>query len=310
MSDEPLRVSYGEYVYESVPGWAPLPDGWEWNHVVGVAVDSQDRIFAYNRSDHPMIVLSKDGEILDTWGEDTFKRAHHVEVGPDDSIWTTDNTDHTVRKWTADGKELMVIGTPDKPSPVQSGEPFNQPTDVAFGLDGSIYVTDGYGNSRVHHFTPQGKLIRSWGQRGTAPGEFMIPHGVAVDPTGLVYVCDRENSRIQIFTSEGHYITHWKGIHRPNQIVIGKDGNVYVTELGYRNSYGSNHFVDQNVATHNSGLKIMTKTGQWLGGWGAGTHTPGDFVAAHAVGIDSENSLYVGETLKGARLQKFVRVVT
>ena len=308
MSDKPLRVSYGEFVYESGPGWAPLPDGWEWNHVVGVAVDSQDRIFAYNRSDHPMIVLNKDGEILDTWGEDVFKRAHHVEVGPDDSIWTTDNTDHTVRKWTTDGKELMVIGTPDKPAPLQSGEPFNQPTDVAIGLDGSIYVTDGYGNSRVHHFTPQGQLITSWGERGTGPGEFMIPHGVAIDPTGLVYVCDRENSRIQIFTPDGHYLTHWKGIHRPNQIVIGKDGNVYVTELGHRNSYGSNHFVAQNVATHNSGLKIMTKSGQWLGGWGAGTHTPGDFVAAHAVGIDSENSLYVGETLLGARLQKFIRV--
>ena len=138
MSEDPIRVSYGKYVFENVPGWAPLPDGWEWNHVVGVGVDSQDRIFAYNRSNHPMIVLSKSGEILDTWGENTFKRAHHLEIGPDDSIWTTDNTDHTVRKWTSDGEELMIIGTPDKPAPEQSGEPFNQPTDIAFGLDGSI----------------------------------------------------------------------------------------------------------------------------------------------------------------------------
>ena len=307
MSDKPLRVSYGEYVFENVPGWAPLPDGWEWNHVVGVGVDSQDRVFAYNRSDHPMIVLNKDGKILDTWGEDTIKWAHHVEIGPDDSVWTTDNHDHTVRKWTTDGKELMVIGTPDKPAPPQSGEPFNQPTDVAFGLDGSIYVADGYGNSRVHHFTPQGKLIRSWGERGTAPGQFMIPHGVAVDPTGLVYVCDRENSRIQIFTHDGQYVTHWKGVHRPNQIVPGKDGSMYVTELGFKTGMAAGG-PDVNVTTHNSGLKIMTKTGQWLGGWGASTHTEGDLIAAHALGIDSEGSLYVGETLEGARLQKFIRV--
>ena len=86
MPEDPIRVSYGKYIFENVPGWAPLPDGWEWNHVVGVGVDSQDRIFAYNRSNHPMIVLSKSGEILDTWGENTFKRAHHLEVGPDDSI--------------------------------------------------------------------------------------------------------------------------------------------------------------------------------------------------------------------------------
>ncbi|MQG01684.1 MAG: hypothetical protein FI714_05610, partial [SAR202 cluster bacterium] len=255
----------------------------------------------------PMIVLNKDGEILDTWGEDTIKWAHHVEIGPDDSVWTTDNHDHTVRKWTTEGKELMVIGTPDKPSPPQSGEPFNQPTDVAFGLDGSVYIADGYGNSRIHHFTPQGKLIRSWGERGTAPGQFMIPHSVAVDPTGLVYVCDRENSRIQIFTPDGQYVTHWKGVHRPNQIVPGKDGSMYVTELGFKTGMAAGSG-EPNVATHNSGLKIMTKTGQWLGGWGASTHTHGDLIAAHAVGIDSENSLYVGETLEGARLQKFIRV--
>ena len=307
MADTPLKVSYGEYVYESVPGWAPLPADWEWNHVVGVGVDSNDRIFAYNRSDHPMIVLDKEGNILDSWGQETFVTAHHLEVGSDDSVWTTDNGDHTVRKWTASGDLLMTLGTPNKPAPEQSGEPFNKPTDIAFGLDGSIYVSDGYGNSRIHHFTPQGKLIRSWGERGTGPGQFMIPHGVAVDPTGLVYVCDRENSRIQVFTPEGQYVTHWRGVHRPNQIVPAKDGAMFIPELGFRIGIGKDA-AEINVATHNSGIKIMTKTGQWLGGWGSSTRDHGDLLAAHAVGIDSEGSLYIGETLDGARLQKFVRV--
>ena len=307
MSDKPLRVSYGEYVYENVPGWAPLPDGWEWNHVVGVAVDSKDNIFAYNRSSHPMIVLNKNGDILDTWAPENFSSAHHVEIGPGDSVWTTDVGNHTVRKWTINGHLLLTLGTPDQPAPEQSGEPFNRPTDIAFGLDGSLYISDGYGNSRIHHFNPEGKLIRSWGEIGTGPGQFMVPHGVAVDLTGLVYVCDRENSRIQIFTSDGQYVSQWRGVHRPNQIVPNKDGTMVVAELGYKIGLmdGSPEI---NEVSHNSGIKIMTKTGQWLGGWGAGTGIDGDFLAAHAVGIDSDGSLYVGETLDGARLQKFVRI--
>jgi len=307
MSNKPLRVSYGEYVYENVPGWAPLPDGWEWNHVVGVAVDSRDNIFAYNRSNHPMIVLNKDGDIIDSWALENFSSAHHVEIGPDDSVWTTDVGNHTVRKWTSDGTLLLTLGSPDNPAPEQSGEPFNRPTDIAFGLDGSLYVSDGYGNSKIHHFTPEGKLIRSWGERGTGPGQFMVPHSVAVDPTGLVYVCDRENSRIQIFTSDGQYVSQWRGVHRPNQIVPSSDGTMVVAELGYKIGL-MDGAPEVNEVSHNSGVKIMTKTGQWLGGWGASTGIDGDFLAAHAVGIDSDGSLYVGETLDGARLQKFVRV--
>jgi DNA-binding beta-propeller fold protein YncE len=307
MSNKSLRVSYGEYVYENVPGWAPLPDGWEWNHVVGVAVDSRDNIFAYNRSNHPMIVLNKDGDIIDSWALENFSSAHHVEIGPDDSVWTTDVGNHTVRKWTSDGNLLLTLGSPDNPAPEQSGEPFNRPTDIAFGLDGSLYVSDGYGNSRIHHFTPEGKLIRSWGERGTGPGQFMVPHSVAVDPTGLVYVCDRENSRIQIFTSDGQYVSQWRGVHRPNQIVPSSDGTMVVAELGYKIGL-MDGAPEVNEVSHNSGVKIMTKTGQWLGGWGASTGIDGDFLAAHAVGIDSDGSLYVGETLDGARLQKFVRV--
>ena len=307
MSNKSLRVSYGEYVYENVPGWAPLPDGWEWNHVVGVAVDSRDNIFAYNRSNHPMIVLNKDGDIIDSWALENFSSAHHVEIGPDDSVWTTDVGNHTVRKWTSDGNLLLTLGSPDNPAPEQSGAPFNQPTDIAFGLDGSLYVSDGYGNSKIHHFTPEGKLIRSWGERGTGPGQFMVPHSVAVDPTGLVYVCDRENSRIQIFTSDGQYVSQWRGVHRPNQIVPSSDGTMVVAELGYKIGL-MDGAPEVNEVSHNSGVKIMTKTGQWLGGWGASTGIDGDFLAAHAVGIDSDGSLYVGETLDGARLQKFVRV--
>ncbi|MCH8062672.1 MAG: hypothetical protein IH861_09225 [Chloroflexi bacterium] len=189
-----------------MPGWGKLPDGWEWNAVVGVGVDSQDRIFAYNRSDHPMIVLDQDGNMLRSWGEDVFGTAHHLFIGPDDSIYTTDVGDHTVRKWTGDGELLLTLGTPNEPAQEFSGEPFNRPTDVALGHDGSIYVRDGYGNARVHHFTPNGTHINSWGEPGSGPGQFRIPHSVCVDAAGLVYVADMENSRIQVFLPDGQYV--------------------------------------------------------------------------------------------------------
>ena len=154
-----LRVSYGKYVYEHVPGWGNLPDGWEWNHAVGVGIDAQDRVFVYNRSDHPIIVLDTDGNVINSWGEGLFGSAHHLEVGPDGSIYTTDVGNHTVRKWTADGELLMTLGRPDDPPEPMSGEPFNRPTDIAIASDGSLYIADGYGNARIHHFTATGDLI-------------------------------------------------------------------------------------------------------------------------------------------------------
>ncbi len=201
-----LTVSYGEYVFEHVPGWGKLPEGWEWNHVVGLGIDSQDRIYAYNRSEHPIIVLDTDGNVLKSWGEGQFGSAHHLFVAPDDSLFTTDVGNHTVRKWSTDGELLMTLGTPDQPAERLSGEPFNRPTDVAMAADGSLYITDGYGNARVHHFTGDGQLIKSWGEPGSGPGQFVIPHSVCLDAEGLVYVADRENSRVQVFTPDGEYI--------------------------------------------------------------------------------------------------------
>ena len=303
----PMRVSYGEYVYEHVPGWAPLPDGWEWNHVVGVGVDSQDNIYAYNRSAHPMIVLDKGGSIQATWGEDVFTTAHHLFVGPDDTLYTTDIGDDTVRKWSSKGEQLLMLGTPNEPAEPFSGNPFNKPTDVALGHDGSIYVTDGYGNARVHQFTPDGSLIRSWGERGSGPGQFQIPHSICVDDTGLVYVADRENSRIQVFQADGQYLREWGGVHRPDHILQGADGRFYVAELGWRQGLSPTQ-PTPNAISHPSGVKILNSEGGWLGGWGMSTDTPGDIIAGHALAIDSEGSIYVGETLDGARLQKYIRV--
>ena len=302
-----LTVGYGEYVYEHVPGWGKLPKGWEWNHAVGVAVDSKDRIYVYNRSDHPMMVFDTEGNMIASWGEGIFKTAHHIFIGPDDSLYTTDIGDHTVRKWTSDGEPLMVLGTPDEPAERMSGEPFNRPTDVALGLDGSIYVTDGYGNARVHHFTPDGKHIRSWGEPGDGPGQFNIPHSVCVDGSGQVYVVDRENKRIQVFTADGLYIREWRGVNRPDHLWLAPDGNLFIAELGFRTALGRDAPPPTSVAPP-AGMKIMNLMGQWLGGWGMSTDTPGDLLAAHAAMGDSKGDLYVGETLIGARMQKFARV--
>jgi len=302
-----LRVSYGEYVFEHVVGWAPLPDGWEWNHVVGVGVNSKDEIFAYNRSDHPMIVLNQDGEILRTWGEGVFGTAHHLFIAPDDSVYTTDLGTHVVQKWSPDGDLLMTIGTPNEPAERMSGDPFNRPTDICLGLDGSIYVTDGYGNARVHHFTAEGEHIKSWGEPGSGPGQFIIPHSVCIDSSGTLYVSDRENSRIQVFTPDGEYIREWKGVHRPDHMVLDDDENMYVAELGGYLGLDADS-PPTNPVTHPAGVKVMTLDGQWLGGWGMSTWTPGDIRAAHALALDSKGDLYVGETLDPARMQKFVRV--
>ena len=238
MGDKGLRVSYGKYVYEHVSGWGSLPDGWEWNHAVGVAVDGQDRIFVYNRSAHPIIVLDTDGNVINHWGEGLFGSAHHIEAGPDGSLYTTDIGDHTVRKWTAEGELLMMLGTPNDPPEMFSGEPFNRPTDIAIAGDGSLYISDGYGNARIHHFTATGELIKSWGEPGEGPGQFRIPHGICISAEGLIYVVDRENSRIQVFTPDGQYLSEWGGVHRPDHIVQGPDGNMFVTDLGFHQGLG------------------------------------------------------------------------
>lgn len=298
-----MIIGTGAFKYAVVEGWAKLPDGWTFKEVAAVGVDGKDRVYCFTRGEHPMIVFDKDGNFLKSWGEGTFKRAHGVTMGPDETIYLTDDGDHTVRKCTLDGKVLMTIGVPGKPSPYQSGEPFNRCTHVAFSPQGEIYVSDGYGNSRVHKYSPDGKLLFSWGEPGTDPGQFNIVHNICTDPDGWVYVADRENHRIQVFDPRGKFEAQWHNLHRPCALYMEMSDEpiCYIGELGGGTT--------QNLEIPNVGhrLVIRNKDGEELARLGdrlAG-EGPGQFIAPHGLCLDSQRNIYVAEvswTIMGRRL--------
>ena len=211
----PAILGSGEHRYRVVENWAKLPDGWSLTDAASVAVDSKDRIYVFNRGDHPMVVLDREGNFITSWGEGLFNRAHGLHIDADDNLYCTDDGDHTVRKCSTDGKVLLTIGIPNKPAPFMSGEPFHRCTHTALSPKGEIYVSDGYGNACVHKYSPDGKLLKTWGEPGTDPGQFNIVHNIATDADGWVYVADRENHRVQVFDGNGKYETQWNNLHRP-----------------------------------------------------------------------------------------------
>jgi hypothetical protein len=177
-------IGSGNHAYRVEEDWARLPPGWKIGDVGGVAVDSRDNVYVFNRSEHPMLVFDRDGNLLRSWGEGLFTRPHGVHMGPDDSIYCTDDGDHSVRKCSLDGKVLLTIGIPGKPAPAMSNLPFHRCTHTALSPQNEIYVTDGYGNARVHKFSPDGKHLMSWGDFGSEPGQFNIVHNICADAEG------------------------------------------------------------------------------------------------------------------------------
>ena len=230
----PVILGSGDYRYRVVEDWAKLPDSWEFRDVAAVAVDSTDTVYVFNRGEHPMMVFDREGNFLCSWGEDLFTRAHGIHVGPDDALYCTDDGDHTVRKCTTDGKVLLEIGIPGTPAPFMSGEPFHRCTHTALSPDGHLFVSDGYGNARVHKYTPDGKLVHSWGEPGADAGQFNVVHNIVADDEGWIYVADRENHRVQVFDTNGKYETQWKNLHRPCGLYMprGKCPHCFIGELG------------------------------------------------------------------------------
>jgi hypothetical protein len=229
------RLGTGAWSFEVNENWAKIPDAIVLGDCAAVGVDSKDNVYAFNRGDHPVAVFDKDGNLLRTWGEGVFTRPHGVHVAPDDTIWLTDDGDHTVRHCTLDGRVLMTLGIPGKPAPYMSGEPFHRCTHTALSPKGDLlYISDGYGNARIHKYTLDGKLLSSWGEPGTDPGQFNIPHNICCDPDGWIYVADRENHRVQIFDGNGKWETQWNYLHRPNGMCLARGGSplCYIGEGG------------------------------------------------------------------------------
>src|SRR5262245_27949368 len=305
--------------YRPVEGWGRLPDGWSFLEATSVAVDAKDNVHVFNRGEHPVIVFDRDGTFLRSWGEGVFRRAHGITIGPDGTLWLTDDLHHTVRQFTPEGKLLLTLGDPDKPSALHGGEPFNRPTHVALcPRTGDIYVSDGYGNSRVHKYDPKGRLLFSWGEPGTDPGCFNIPHNIATDAEGRVYVADRENHRVQIFDDKGQYLTQLNNLFRPCGLFADRrnGGLLFVGELP------PDLAVSAEVPNLGARVSVVTLKGERMARIGGPFRgeKPGEFIAPHGCVVDSRGDLYVAEVSWTARgksltppreirsLQKFARV--
>ena len=291
--DSAVRIGSGEFTYEVEVGWEKLPAGYTWREAVAVAVDSRDRVYVFSRRDEPNVtVFDSDGTYVDSWGEGVFAGAHGLTIGPDDTIFCADNVGHTVRKCRLDGEVLMTLGEPGEPAPAFGGDPFNACTHVALDPEtGDIYVADGYSNARVHKSSPDGSLLFSWGVPGTEPGEFNCVHNIATDKDGYVYVCDRENSRVQVFDSAGKLEAVWNNIHRPCAIFITERQQIFIGELGGGSAF--NRYapgIGPRLSVYNTSGERLARIGE--SGYG---FEPGQFAAPHGIALDSKGDIYVAE---------------
>lgn len=297
--------------YEVVHGWPLLAEGFMFGHVSGVGADSHNHVFVFHRADHsilgkafdapiasPVVACfdGKTGELVASWGANLFLMPHGLRVDPSDNVWVTDIGLHQVLKFTHDGKLLMTVG--EKGVPGLDGKHFNKPTDIAVASDGSFYVSDGYGNSRVARFSPGGEFLFDWGRKGDAPGELDTPHGIALDSEGRLYVADRSNSRIQVFTRDGAFLRQWKSaeLGRPWALAFGPDGYLYVVDGGDLKPWPP----DRSQI-----LKLDLK-GNILEAWASFGNYDGQLFWGHDIAVAKDGAVYVGDIL-GRRVQKFDR---
>lgn len=307
-----MEYGCGKYTYSLVENWAKLPEGESLVDVVGISIDEDDKVYAFGRSRRPLIVFDRDGNEMDSWGEGLFKRPHGSCMTPEGHIWLADDVSHAVFMFTKKGELLMTLGNVGQKSDTghrngldifeklssitRAAEPFNLPTGVAISSTGDIFVSDGYGNARVHRFSPEGELILSWGEPGAGKGQFRLPHNIWIDKQDRVWIPDRENHRVQIFDTEGMFLDEWIDLWRPTHVYMDKDEIVYISELSRR-------------------ISIFTIEGELLSRWGNESHSLDDplFVGPHVICVDSRGDFYVGEVAttfgkvdRGARtIQKF-----
>lgn len=301
--------------YRVVHGWPQLPAGELLGQVSGVGVDSRGTVIVFRRAQRswlssadtlttdpietPTVLLfdGASGQQLGAWGAGRFAMPHSLTVDGQDNVWVTDVALHQVFKFTRNGALLLTLG--ERGVPGDDSVHFNRPTDVAVAPDGSFYVSDGYRNSRVVRFSKEGRYLFAWGRKGSLPGEFNVPHGIARDAAGRVYVADRSNARIQVFDSAGHFLAEWKGpeLGRPWAVRVGADGYLYVIDGG-----------DQpTTPPDRARILKLSLQGRVTDAFGRFGNYDGQFVWPHSLAVAPDGTVYVGDVSTGMRVQKFTR---
>jgi DNA-binding beta-propeller fold protein YncE len=296
--------------YQVVHGWPVLPDMTVFEEVSSVAVDSRGNVLVLQRggrkwpdsdvldqtpiADPTVFVFDgRTGVPLAIWGGNRFALPHSLTVDEQDNVWVTDVALHQVFKFSQDGKLLLTLG--ERGVAGDDGFHFNRPTDVAVTPDGSFYVSDGYGNSRIVKFAANGTLLLAWGTKGTGRGQFDLPHGIALDAAGRVFVVDRQNARVQVFDHTGSYVP-WKSppLANPQDIAIATDGTAFVTDIG------------DGKPPDRSGVYVLRPDGSLVGRIGRYGNYDGQFLVAHGIAVGKRGEIYVAD-FTGRRVQKFVR---
>jgi DNA-binding beta-propeller fold protein YncE len=291
--------------YTHDPSWPQKPADFKWAEMSGVAVDAQDRVYIFNRSTPPVQVYEANGKFVRGWGQDTIKSAHHLKIDHEGNIWIADIGNHVVQKYTPEGKLLLTLGTSGELGRDQKH--LNMPTDMAITPSGDVFISDGYGNARVVHFDKGGKFVKEWGELGSKPGQFSIPHAIAVDSKGRVYVADRNNVRVQVFEPSGKLVDVWSNIIVPWGFHMTKNDELWVcgsSPMQWRDSDGALGCPpkDQVFMKFNTAGKLLQL---WTVPKGQdGLEKPGEVNWVHALAEDSKGNLYAGD-IKGKKAQKF-----
>ena len=280
--------------YVPVPDPVTLPAGVEMGASTDVAFDSQGHLYVLTRGMAPVMEFDADGQFVRAFGEGMFRRTHGLHVDADDNVWVTDVSDHIVVKFNHAGDVLMTLGTRGESGvwdEASGSHRFNEPNDVVTNASGDIFVVQGHmpgdrGDARVLKFAADGTYIRDWGGKGNEPGHFQVAHGIAIDGDGLVWVMDRENSRIEVFDQDGKYVREMAYAGLPCGVAIG-DEFVFMV----------NGFTGQVLK--------LDLAGNVLAAMGQPGKNPGEFGEAHYIAVSPRGELFVADTVNRV-MQKFV----
>jgi streptogramin lyase len=305
--------------YRAVENWAKLPDGRKWGQTISVDIDRDGKsIWVFERCGGttcdgspvaPLLKIDPSGNVVKSFGAGMFIFPHGLHVDRAGNVWVTDargkgGKGHQVFKFSPDGKLLMTLGkagvTGDGP------DTFNSPSDILIAPNGDVFVADGHGgdtNARIVKFSKDGTFIKAWGKKGAGPGEFNVPHRLAMDSSGRLFVADRANSRIQIFDQDGKFLTEWKQFGRPSGVFIDNNDTIYVADSESNNTQNPGFKRGLRIGSAKDGKVTALIPDPEPAKEGSG---PGTGSAAEGVAADAEGNVY-GAEVDARKLVRYVK---